>query len=123
MFIRAIKKQRSKDSKIFYQYTLAQSVRVDGKVKQRGILYLGSSLLLEDKNNRSLVLEMLKARTFAIGSLFPNGPPKELQELAGSLYEKYCLKYGDTPVKDAVSIPPAPARADYHNIDIKGLDD
>ncbi len=62
MFIRAIKKQRSKDSKIFYQYTLAQSIRVDRKVRQRGILYLGSNPLLANKINRAIVLEMLKAK-------------------------------------------------------------
>ncbi len=122
MFIRAIKKQRSKDSKIFYQYTLAQSIRVDGKVKQRGILYLGSNPLLANKINRAIVLEMLKAKIFAMDSIFPINPPKELEELADFFYEKYCLKYGCIPVKDAVSIPPAPALAEYHNIDIKGLE-
>ena len=54
-------------------------------------------------------------------SIFPINPPKELEELADLFYEKYCLKYGCIPVKDAVSIPPAPALAEYHNIDIKGL--
>ncbi len=122
MFIRAIKKQRSKDSKIFYQYTLAQPIKVDGKVKQRGILCLGSNPLLANKINRAIVLEMLKAKIFAMDSIFPINPTKELEELADFFYEKYCLKYGCIPVKDAVSIPPAPALAEYHNIDIKGLE-
>ncbi len=51
MFIRRVKKQRSSQSKVFYQYTLAQSSRVDGKVKQRAILYLGSDTLLSDKED------------------------------------------------------------------------
>lgn len=122
MFIRTIKKQRSKDSKIFYQYTLAQSARVDGKVKQRSILYLGSSPLLADKENRSIVLSLLKAKIFGSEDLFLGGAPKELRGLADSFYEKYQLKYGGAPVKDKVSIPPAPAVAEYHNIDIKGLE-
>ncbi len=121
MYIRAVKKQRSKNSKVFYQYSLAQSLRVDGKVKQRAILYLGSSELLADKINRSIVLEILKSKIFGIAGLFPVNPPKELHDLALSLYEKYCLKYGDDLVNDKVSIPPAPERAEYHNIDIKGL--
>jgi len=66
MFIRVVKKQRSKDSKIFFQYTLAQAARVDGKVKQRSILYLGSSPLMEDKANRSIVLGILKAKIFGV---------------------------------------------------------
>ena len=122
MFIRAVKKQRSKDSKVFYQYTLAQSARVDGKVKQRAILYLGSSPLLADKNNRSIVLAILKAKIFGTKEVFPDTAPKQLQELALSFFEKYCLKYGETDLKDKVSIPPAPAKAEYHNIDIKGLE-
>ena len=64
MFIREVKKQRSKDSKVFYQYTLAQAARVDGKVKQRAILYLGSDSLLKDKENRAIVLGILKSRIF-----------------------------------------------------------
>lgn len=123
MFIRAIKKQRSKDSKIFYQYTLAQSIRVEGKVKQRAILYLGSSTLLEDKQNRAIVLDILKAKIFKNDSLFPvsTDHPKQLEALALSYFEKYCLKYGQTDVKNAASIPPAPAQAEFHNIDIKQL--
>lgn len=122
MFIRVIKKQRSKDSKIFFQYTLAQSSRVDGKVKQRSILYLGSSPLLEDKINRDKVLRFLKGKIFGNNELFSEKLPNELSQLAASFYEKYCLKYGDNHSKNGASIPPAPARAEFHNIDIKGLE-
>jgi hypothetical protein len=129
MYIRAVKKQRSKTSKVFHQYTLAQTVRVDGKVKQRAILYLGSNPLLEDKANRSVVLSLLKDKIFQNGDLFSEDvseiqTPKELQDLATALYEKYQLKYGDAADsgKNKASIPPAPAKAEYHNIDIKGLE-
>ncbi len=122
MFIRAIKKQRSKNSKVFYQYSLAQTLRVDNKVKQRAILYLGSSPLLADKNNRAIVLEILKSKIFGISDLFSAEAPKELKDLALCYCSKYCLKYGDEDVSDRVSIPPAPEKADYHNIDIKGLE-
>lgn len=124
MYIRTVKKQRSQDSKIFYQYTLAQTYRADGKVKQRAILYLGSSPLMADKHNREIVLSILKAKIFKNGSLFPNDPPcpRELEELALSYFEKYCLKYGQQDVENAASIPPSPERADYHNVDIKQLE-
>ena len=78
MFIRVVKKQRSKDSKTFYQYTLVQSTRVDGKVKQRAILYLGSSPLLADKDNKKKVLVALKAKIFGTAELFPKNISKEL---------------------------------------------
>src|SRR5680860_1851586 len=127
MYIRAVKKQRSKTSKVFYQYTLAQTLRVNGKVKQRAILYLGSSPLLEDRSDRSIVLGLLRSKIFGTEELFGNeelesAAPVELRKLADELYEKYRIKYGDAPSKNEASIPPAPARAEYHNIDIKGLE-
>lgn len=127
MYIRTVKKQRSKTSKVFYQYTLAQTLRADGKVKQRAILYLGSDPLLEDRANRATVLRLLKAKIFRRSELFEgegpeNQAPEELRELAGALHEKYRIKYGNGPSKNEASIPPAPARAEYHNIDIKSLE-
>jgi len=127
MYIRTVKKQRSKTSKVFFQYTLAQTFRVDGKVKQRAILYLGSDPLLENRADRATVLRLLQAKIFRRGELFDGeGPesqaPRALRELAAALYEKYRIKYGDGPSKNEASIPPAPARAEYHNIDIKGLE-
>ncbi len=81
MFIRRVKKQRSKDSKVFYQYTLAQTSRIDGKVKQRAILYMGSDPLLEDDDNRRIVLDILKAKIFRQAELFPVDAPKVLLDL------------------------------------------
>ncbi len=129
MFIRKVKKQRSSQSKVFYQYTLAQSARVDGKVKQRAILYLGSDTLLSDKDNQKIVLSILKSKIFRQPELFPIEPPKELLNLALFYYEKYCIKYeqSEKPTHSAVklnnhTIPPAPDKAEYHNVDIKGLE-
>ncbi|MEM9078932.1 MAG: IS1634 family transposase [Bacteroidota bacterium] len=121
MFIRQVKKQRSKDSKVFYQYTLAQTSRIEGKVKQRNILYLGSDPLLEDKVNRKIVLSLLKSKIFGQPDLFSQGASATLIALAESYYEKYLIKYGvdNHPV---TSIPPSPTKAEYHNIDIKGLE-
>lgn len=120
MFIREVKKQRSKSSGTFYQYNLVQAARVDGKVKQTVILYLGSDPLLKDKANRDLVLAILKSKIFGQQDVFPEQPPKPLLDLALSFYEKYAIRYpeGQTP---KVSIPPAPQKAEYHHVDIKGL--
>ena len=120
MFIREVKKQRSKDSKTFFQYNLVQTSRIEGKVKQNVILYLGSDPLLADKDNRKIVLGMLKSKIFMQPSIFPSDAPEYLHTLALSLYEKYLIKYGE-PEPDQVSIPPAPERAEMHQVDIKGL--
>lgn len=120
MFIREVKKQRSKDSKVFYQYTLAQATRVEGKVKQRAVLYLGSDPLLKDKESRTIVLNILKAKIFNQQELFPSKAPKPLVYLALSYFEKYRIKYGEDTQAGA-SLPPPVEKAEFHNIDIEGL--
>lgn len=121
MFIREVKKQRSKDSKTFFQYNLVQTSRIDGKVKQNVILYLGSDPLLADKDNRKIVLDMLKSKIFRQADIFPHDASEALRLLAFSLYEKYLIKYGE-PEPDQVSIPPAPEKSEMHNVDVKGLE-
>ncbi|MEM8894805.1 MAG: IS1634 family transposase [Bacteroidota bacterium] len=120
MYIRQVKKQRSKDSKTFYQYTLAQTLRIEGKVKQNAILYLGAEPIMEDATNRKTVLQILKAKIFQQEDLFPVDADQQVVDLALSYFEKYCLKYGEQSI-GAASIPPQPKKAEYHNIDIEGL--
>jgi len=125
MFIRRVKKQRSKSSKIFYQYTLSQASRIKNKVRQRSVLYLGSDKELDDKESRDLVLLGLKSKIFKQPELVPTEIPQNLLRLIDKYYEKYLIKYGqdavdtdDTPV----SIPPAPSKANYEEIDLDSVD-
>jgi len=123
MFIRVVKKQRSKTSKIFYQFQLVQSVRINGKSRQRVLLYAGSNQLLLDKQKRTIVLNILKSKIFEQQELFPSSPPAELLKLGLDLYEKYCIKYGDEPNEQTgASIPVAIEGADYQNINIKNME-
>lgn len=122
MYIRQVKKQRSKDARVFYQYTLAQTSRINGKVKQHNILYLGSDKLLENKENRRLVLQMLKSLIFGQEELFLTEVSNELKYLAQKYFEKYQIKYPEHDDNNPTSIPPAPKKADYHNVDIKSID-
>src|SRR5690625_174552 len=139
MFIRKVKKKRSKNSKTFYQYQLVQSVRIEGKSRQKSILYLGSDPLLANKENRADVLAVLKAKIFNQPDLFSSEIAEDLKKLALSYYEKYKIRYGlnkeengednfsidynnkDTK-KGKASIPPLPEQADYHKVDIKSLE-
>lgn len=121
MYIRRVKKQRSKDSKIFYQYTLAQTVRINGRVKQNAILYLGSDTLMADETVRKQVLEILKAKIFKQERLFPAEVEPKVVQLALSYFDKYYIKYGVDGVGGA-SIPPPPDKASFHHIDIEGLE-
>lgn len=120
MFIREVKKQRSKSSKAFFQYNLVQTARIDGKVKQTIILYLGSDPVLQDKNNRTIVLNMLKAKIFRQPELLFSEAPTSLIALAEALYQKYVVKYGEDS-KGKVSLPPDRKKAEYHQVDIQGL--
>jgi len=107
---------------MFYQYNLVQAARVDGKVKQRVILYLGSDQAMRDKDNRNKVLDILKSKIYRQPELFPAEISVELKNLALSYYEKYLIKYGDLPQEDQVSLPPQPEKAEFHNIDILGME-
>lgn len=121
MFIKEVKKQRSRNSKSFYQYTLAQTSRINGKVKQRALLYLGSDPLLRDKHNRTIVLDILKSKIFNQTELFPVNPPKQLLQLANQYYEKYRLKYSEDE-QNSASVPSVSKNADFQEVDISGLD-
>jgi len=121
MYIRAVKKQRSKTAKTFYQYTLAQTVRVDQKVIQRSILYLGSDQALADKTNRQIVLSILKSLIHKQPELYQIDAPDSLQKLAESYYEKYLVRYGDS-LTEGASIPPLPKKADLHQVDISNVE-
>lgn len=122
MFIREVKKQRSKNSGTFYQYNLVQAARIEGKVKQRVILYLGSDPLLRDKTNRQTVLNILKSKIFNQAALFPSQANEAIVKLSSDYYQKYCIKYGDEPIDSPVSIPPLPEKAEYHQVDITSLE-
>lgn len=114
MFIRETKRRRSKDSRTFYQYSLVQATRIDGKSRQRTILYLGADKELQDKEDRRMVLEVLKVMITGSPSLFDD-IPMHLYKLAQRYYEKYKIKYADV---DEVppSIPPKAAKETFENI-------
>jgi len=127
MFIREVKKQRNPGSKVFYQYNLVQSVRIDGKARQRIILYLGSDPLLQDRARRKVVLDILKSRIFNQPELFPENAGEKLSKLAGEYYEKYLIKYpaleeGRTSRSARPSLPPDAQKAEYEQVDVTMVD-
>lgn len=130
MFIRQVKKQRNKNSKVFFQYNLVQSSRVDGKVKQRIILYLGSDPILADPDNRKIVVKLLKDKIFPNNSqpeLIPLQVDSKLVALANDFYQKYLIKYSDAnrqhiDLDKQPSIPPDPNKADYQQVDVNSVD-
>lgn len=122
MFIRQVKKKNSKSGKTFFQYQLVQAARIDGKVKQQAILYLGSEPLLEDTEKRKMLLDALQARIFGQSMIFAAAFPEEILELADRYHEKFKIKYQDVPDGNALSIPPKKKKAQMERIDISALE-
>ena len=127
MFIRQFKKQRSKTAKVFYQYSLVQASRHNGKTKQTNLLYLGSDTLLANKTNRKIVTSLLKQMIFAPpyqGDLIESDPDPALLILAEKYYEKYCIKYGtdlQTTSIQQPSLPPDRTAKNYENVDVDSV--
>lgn len=121
MFIREVKKQRSAKAKVFYQYNLVQTSRVEGKVVQRVVLYLGSEELMADKSSRANVLDLLKSKIFNQPQLLVTPCTEAEQALAAAYYQKYLIKYSEATSSN-VSIPPAPKKADFHKVDLLSLE-
>ena len=64
MFIRQTKKANSKYGKVFSQYVLIQAYRVNGKSRQRNVLYLGSHKFLQDKELRRRIAKALEEKIY-----------------------------------------------------------
>jgi hypothetical protein len=122
MFIREVKKKNTVNGKTFYQYQLVQASRIDGKVKQHNILYLGSEPMLSDAKSRKEMLEVLQAKIFRQSLLFTKDYPKEVVALADRYYNKFLIKYKDIPIDSAVSIPPVESEAQIEAIDVKSIE-
>ena len=122
MFIREVKKKNTQKGKIFYQYQLVQASRIEGKVKQQNILYLGSEPLLSDIETRKKLLDLLQAKIFGQPLLFAQAYPQEIITLADNYYGKFLIKYKDIPIDAAVSIPPLESQARMENIDINSIE-
>jgi hypothetical protein len=105
MFIRQVKKKNAKKGKVFYQYQLVQASRIDGKVKQNQILYLGSDDELDNKDTRQEVLEQLQTKIFGQPSLLINDYSEISIKLAEQYYQKYLIKYDTLPVDNKIVIP------------------
>lgn len=120
MYIRETKKQRNKDSKVFYQYSLVQAMRIDGKARQRTILYLGSDEQLRSKDDREMVLQVLEDKIMGRASLFDE-IPEPLYRLACSYYEKYLIKYEGLD-EVPVPLPPKAEQTDYERVDMNSLE-
>lgn len=122
MFIRVINKKNGPNGKTFAQFALAQNARIAGKVQQRTLLYLNFNSLLLDPDNRRTVLQYLKHKIFKQSLLFELTITQDLKLLADSYYAKFIEAYGEEPLDERVSFPPAKEKADLVTVDLNTLE-
>ena len=120
MFIREIKKKNTSQGKVFYQYQLAQTSRIDGKVKQSQILYIGSDVELRDKKVRQEVLEQLQSKIFEQALLSVNYSIVS-ERLAEKYYQKYLIKYKTNPTDNKIITPTYDKDTDFQLVDFKNI--
>lgn len=121
MFIRQVKKKNSKTGKTFCQYQLAQASRIQGKVKQQSLLYLGSEPLLANKENRDMLAQLLESMIFGQSLLYSKDYPEFIHSLANDYYEKFTIKYKDTTIEKPFSVPPVSHKAQMETVDVASI--
>jgi len=121
MFIRQVKKKNAKNGKTFFQYQLVQASRIEGKVKQQSILYLGSEPLLSDNENRKMLIRTLQAKIFGQSLLFAEDYPGYIHELSERYYEKFKIKYKDVAINESLSIPPIEDQSQMETVDVASI--
>ncbi len=122
MWIKEIKKSNSPKGKTFFQYQLTETLRIDGKVKHKAILYLGYHKLLKNKKNRQKVSKLLEYRIQNKFQLPGQGyyASIELEQLGEKYYNKYLLKH-QVDQEDKEREPKA-AKVNYELIDLESTE-
>ena len=94
MYIKEIKKNNTPNGKVFLQYQLSETYRIEKKVKQRVIIYLGYNQLLETKQNRGIVAKLMesKIRNQPLLSDELLNISSELHQLAEHYYSRFLQK-------------------------------
>ena len=92
MYIKSIVKSNRKGGKKFYHYRLVEGYRIDGKVRHRTLLNLGSVPLFDEVMNRKVVADRIEELLKGTGELFAPGLEGELEELARYYYERLIEK-------------------------------
>jgi len=122
MFIRQVKKKNTKNGKTFIQYQLCQASRVNGKVKQQSILYLGSPTILADQESRKYLLKSLQALIFKQSTLFTTDFPTLIVDLAKEYYQKFIIKYDGVNLDNTLAIPTVENKAKMESVDLDSLE-
>ena len=119
MFIKEIKKSNTPNGKVFCQYQLCETYRVEGKVKHKIILYLGSDKLLNLKENRTIIARILesKIRNSQLISDEWIQISTELSQLVEHLYSKFLHKQESASIKEEIIESPI----EYEQVDLNSL--
>ena len=126
MYIRETKKYRARDRIPFYQYSLVQGSRVNGKIKQHNVLYLGSHDFLHDKVLRKKLGKALQEKIFqtsylkGLGSLY-DALEEAHKHLVDQWYTKYLEKEKDDDSLRGLARPVDPRKASFEEVNIAAV--
>jgi len=126
MFIRQTKKSNSRQGKVFFQYVLVQGYRINGKARQRNVLYLGSHNFMEDKEVRRKIGKALEEKIFNIidfqnADSFYETLIEEHKKQVDKWYAKYLTKYKEQG-RSSLSKPANPKTATFEEVDISSIE-
>ena len=126
MFIRETKKTNVRQGKVFFQYVLVQAQRINGKSRQRNILYLGSHKFLKDKGLRQRIAKALEHRIynildFADSFSYYAQLGGEYQKWVDAWYVKYLEKQQEDG-QEPLSKPVDGKTATFEEVDTSSVD-
>ncbi len=126
MFIRETKKTNAQSGKVFLQYVLIQSYRINGSSRQRNVLYLGSDKFLQGKELRGKMAKALEEKIYntlnfeGAGSYY-DALEKEYKKQVDEWYAKYLEKQQENEYQP-LSRPADGKTATFEQIDTSSID-
>ena len=126
MFIRQTKKSNSKQGKVFFQYVLVQAQRINGKSRQRNVLYLGSHKFLKDREIRRKIAKALERKIYNVSDLSDSfSYYAQLDGEYQKWVDKWYAKYLEKQQEDGQGPLPRPAggkTATFEEVDTSSVD-
>ena len=128
MFIRETKKSNSTSVsspvKLFLQYVLVQAHRIDGKARQRNVLYLGSHKFLHNKDLRRRIAKALEEKIYGQKSI---SEAMSQYEMLDDEYKKHVDEWYNKYLEKeqngfCLSKPSDKDKATFEEVDTSGID-
>ena len=128
MFIRETKKSNSRSgstpARFFLQYVLVQAQRINGKSRQRNVLYLGSHKFLQNKDLRHRIAKALEEKIYGLISISESSSQYQMLE---DVYKKHVDEWHNKYLEKeqqgfTLSKPSDPNKATFEEVNTSCID-